>query len=109
MVNTPKSVAEPGKPGAPVNVTEGETIIADGQIAIEFHWSPPSVSDIPVSRYKVNLFISIYSFIFTYRLHLCFCGVANCLFLTDDSSDGELIVSRAHCFVWSKLVTSMEL
>jgi len=47
-------VVEPRKPYAPLNVTEGDTVIADGRVAVTIHWMPPLESDLPITRYKAG-------------------------------------------------------
>ena len=46
--------AEPSKPYAPLNLTVGDTVIADGHVSVTLHWLPPMQSDLPVSRYKAS-------------------------------------------------------
>jgi len=46
--------ADPERPDPPSNITEGDTMIEDGRVAVAIHWSPPVNSDIPISRYKVS-------------------------------------------------------
>jgi len=46
--------ADPERPDPPSNITEGDTVIEDGKVAVTIHWSPPVNSDLPVSRYKVS-------------------------------------------------------
>ena len=42
------------RPDPPSNITEGDTVIEDGRVAVTVHWSPPANSDLPVSRFKVT-------------------------------------------------------
>lgn len=44
---------DPEKPGPPTNLTEGDSLITENKVAVTIHWSPPSVSDLPISRYKM--------------------------------------------------------
>jgi len=50
--------ADPTRPDPPSNLTEGDTVIEDGRVAVTVHWSPPPNSDLPVSRYKVRKIVS---------------------------------------------------
>lgn len=45
---------DPERPDPPSNVTEGDTVIEDGKVAVTIHWSPPVNSDLPLSRYKAS-------------------------------------------------------
>ena len=49
------SLPEPLPPGAPQNLTEGQTKFQDGRMTVMVHWDPPVLSDLPVARYKVGL------------------------------------------------------
>jgi hypothetical protein len=44
---------EPQRPDRPSNLTEGDTLVIDGKVAVTVHWSPPKNTDLPISRYKV--------------------------------------------------------
>lgn len=44
---------EPRRPGTPVNVTEGDTLIMGDKVAVNIHWLHPIKSHLPISRYKV--------------------------------------------------------
>jgi hypothetical protein len=48
-------LTEPRKPGSPTNLTEGDTLIMVGKVAVSLRWLPPKKSDLPISRYKVSL------------------------------------------------------
>ena len=52
------SFTEPLPPGAPQNLTEGDTKFEDGRLTVKVHWDPPKKSDLPVARYKVNIEVS---------------------------------------------------
>lgn len=56
--NTLICVSEPDAPGAPQNITEGQTVIRDNKIYLTIHWDPPRTSDLPVNRYKVRFWMS---------------------------------------------------
>ncbi|ELU04352.1 hypothetical protein CAPTEDRAFT_221478 [Capitella teleta] len=44
---------EPEPPGAPTNLTEGETLIMEGKMAVTVKWMPPHTSHLRVDRYRV--------------------------------------------------------
>ena len=46
---------EPANPSAPLNLTEGETVIEKDKISIIIHWLPPKKTDLPIHRYKVSV------------------------------------------------------
>lgn len=48
-----KLTREPRPPNPPSNLTEGDTLILGGKVAVSIHWLPPIKSDLPVTRYKV--------------------------------------------------------
>ncbi len=47
-------VSEPQAPGAPQNLTEGQTVIKDNKLSVTIHWLAPKKSDLPIARYKVR-------------------------------------------------------
>ena len=47
---------EPRKPYAPLNLTAGETLVADKRVSITIHWLPPLESDLPITRFKASGF-----------------------------------------------------
>ncbi|ELU04353.1 hypothetical protein CAPTEDRAFT_221479 [Capitella teleta] len=44
---------EPEPPGPPANLTEGDTLIMEGKVAVTLKWLPPLKSHLRISRYKV--------------------------------------------------------
>lgn len=44
---------DPERPGPPTNLTEGDSLIKDNKVSVTLHWSPPTVSDLPIARYKI--------------------------------------------------------
>ena len=55
-LSTPVRLSKPPRPPtAPRNVSDGVwRIHAGGSISVQINWSPPAISDFPISSYKVS-------------------------------------------------------
>lgn len=45
---------DPARPEPPGNLTEGDTVVVDGRVAVTVQWVEPKKADLPISRYKVS-------------------------------------------------------